>query len=41
MGVGRDSTDTSTLMYYFMPEFLESGAELELDLYWYPSKVQT
>ena len=41
MGVGRDSTDTSTLRYYFMPEFLESGAELELDLYWYPSKVQT
>ena len=41
MGVGRDSADTSTLRYYFMPEFLESGAELELDLYWYPSKVQT
>lgn len=41
MGVGRNSADTSTLRYYFMPEFLESGAELELDLYWYPSKVQT
>lgn len=41
MGVGRDSADTSTLRYYFMPEFLESGVELDLDLYWYPSKVQT
>ncbi len=41
VGVGRDSTDPSTLRYYFMPEFLESGVEMELDLYWCPNKVQT